>query len=146
MSTPSGPLRKLTLTSPQAREGNMATGTDIRTYFNGTWHDEDAMIIRAADHGAWLGSGVFDGARYSQGVTPDLDAHCACVNRSAKALMLTPTVTPEEMIEIVREGLTAYAPGTPVYIRPMYWGIHGDATGIVPQTDMGNYPAGFHHL
>lgn len=113
----------------------MATGTNIRTYFNGLWHDGDAMVIRAADHGAWLGSSVFDGARYVQGVSPDLDLHCARVNRSAEALMLRPTLTTEEMVAIVQEGLTAYAPGTAVYIRPMYWGIHGDATAIVPKPD-----------
>jgi branched-chain amino acid aminotransferase len=113
----------------------MATGTNIRTYFNGQWHDEDAMILRAADHGAWLGSGVFDGARMVNGLTPDLEAHCARVNRSAEALMLQPTVTVEEMVALVQEGLKPYAPGAAVYIRPMYWGIHGDATAIVPQGD-----------
>lgn len=113
----------------------MATGTNIRTYFNGTWHEGDAMIMRAGDHGAWLGSSVFDGARYVQGVTPDLHAHCARVNRSAEALMMHPTVTADEMVQIVQEGLKAYAPDAAVYIRPMYWGIDGDATAIVPQAD-----------
>lgn len=110
----------------------MATGSNIRTYYNGTWHDNDVMIMRAADHGAWLGSGVFDGARAVDGVSPDLEAHCARVNHSAKALMLTPTVSTEDMIDIVREGLKAYPKDKAVYIRPMYWGIHGDATAIVP--------------
>ena len=110
----------------------MATGTNIRTYFNGTWHDGDVPVINAADHGAWLGSGIFDGARLFNGLTPDLDLHCARANRSAAALMLTPTVTPEDMVEIVKEGLKAYEPGAAVYIRPMYWGIDGDATAIVP--------------
>ncbi|WP_323766532.1 branched-chain amino acid aminotransferase [Antarctobacter sp.] len=113
----------------------MATGTNIHTYFNGTWHEGDAMIMRAGDHGAWLGSSVFDGARHVQGVTPDLDAHCARVNRSAEALMLRPTVQTDEMVQIVQEGLKAYAPDAAVYIRPMYWGIHGDITAIVPQPD-----------
>ncbi|SMX38317.1 branched-chain amino acid aminotransferase [Maliponia aquimaris] len=113
----------------------MATGKNIRTFFNGSWHDGDVMIMRAADHGAWLGSSVFDGARYVQGVAPDLEAHCARVNRSAEALMVTPTVTAEDMVDLVREGLKAYAPGTAVYIRPMYWGIDGDVTAIVPQAE-----------
>ena len=111
----------------------MATGKNIRTYFEGQWHDGDAPIMRAADHGAWLGSSVFDGARYFNGMAPDLLAHCARVNRSAKALLLTPTVTPERMVELVREGLQTYAPDSAVYIRPMYWGIDGDHTAIVPQ-------------
>ncbi len=113
----------------------MATGTNIRTYFNGQWHKGDVSIIRAADHGAWLGSAVFDGARYFDGLAPDLGAHCARVNRSASALMLTPTITTDAMIDLVREGLESYAKDTPVYIRPMYWGIDGDATAIVPSPD-----------
>ena len=71
----------------------MATGKNIRTYFDGRWHDGDVMIMRAADHGAWLGSGVFDGARCVQGMVPDLEAHCARGNRSAEALMITPSRT-----------------------------------------------------
>ncbi len=111
----------------------MAVGKNIRTYFEGQWHDGDAPIMRAADHGAWLGSSVFDGARYFEDMAPDLLAHCARVNRSAEALMLTPTVTPEQMVDLVRDGLQAYSPDTGVYIRPMYWGIDGDATAIVPK-------------
>ncbi len=62
----------------------MATGTKIRTYFEGRWHDGDVAVMRAADHGSWLGTTVFDGARYVDGVVPDLAAHCARVNRSAR--------------------------------------------------------------
>ncbi len=113
----------------------MATGKNIRTYFNGAWHDGDIPVMNAADHGAWLGSGVFDGARFVNGLTPDLDAHCARVNRSAKALMLNPTVTTEDMVEITREGLKAYPKDAAVYIRPMYWGIDGDTTAIIPQPE-----------
>ena len=47
----------------------MASGENIKTYFDGTWHDGDKYILRAADHGAWLGSSVFDGARYFEGAT-----------------------------------------------------------------------------
>lgn len=113
----------------------MAVGTHIRTYFEGTWHDGDVSIIRAADHGAWLGSGVFDGARYFDGLAPDLAPHCARVNRSAKALMLNPTVSSDDIVDIVRDGLKAYAPDQAVYIRPMYWGISGDISAIVPDPD-----------
>ena len=111
----------------------MAVGTNIRTYFDGSWHDGDVPIMRAADHGSWLGTSVFDGARYFEGVAPDLEAHCARVNRSASALMITPTVSTEDMVEIVREGLEAYAPAEAVYIRPMYWGIDGGASGVLPK-------------
>ncbi|MCM2563500.1 branched-chain amino acid aminotransferase [Lutimaribacter sp. EGI FJ00015] len=113
----------------------MAAGTNIRTYFDGKWHEGDAMIIRAADHGAWLGSGVFDGARYVNGIAPDLAAHCARVNRSARALGLNPTVAADDMVQIVWDGLAAYAKDAAVYIRPMYWGINGDVTAIVPSEE-----------
>jgi len=113
----------------------MATGKNIRTYFNGTWHDGDTPIMKAADHGAWLGSSVFDGARFVNGLAPDLEAHCARVNRSAEALMITPTVSTEDMVQIVREGLQAYPRDAAVYIRPMYWGIDGDLTAIVPSRE-----------
>ena len=111
----------------------MATGTNIRTFFQGTWHDDDVMIMRAADHGSWLGTTVFDGARWFEGVAPDLAAHCDRVNRSAEALMITPTVTAEEMVSIIRAGLKGYAPGAAVYIRPMYWALEGGDLGVVPK-------------
>ncbi|MGY3438204.1 MULTISPECIES: branched-chain amino acid aminotransferase [unclassified Marinovum] len=111
----------------------MAIGTNIRTYFQGQWHDGDIPVMKAADHGSWLGSTVFDGARMVNGLTPDLDLHCARVNRSAKALMITPTVTTEDMVALIKDGLKAYAPGDAVYIRPMYWALEGDFLGVVPK-------------
>ncbi|WP_116083206.1 branched-chain amino acid aminotransferase [Tropicimonas sp. IMCC34011] len=111
----------------------MATGDAIRTYFEGRWQDGDALIMRAADHGSWLGSTVFDGARYFEGVAPDLDLHCARVNASAEALMITPTVDAAEMVDIVREGLAAYSPDDAVYIRPMYWALEGGDLGVLPK-------------
>lgn len=113
----------------------MAFGKSIKTYFNGTWHDGDVPVMGAADHGAWLGSGVFDGARYFEGVAPDLEAHCTRVNNSARALMLEPNVAVDQMMEIVWDGLSRFDTDTAVYIRPMYWGIDGDATAIVPSND-----------
>ncbi|WP_439526010.1 branched-chain amino acid aminotransferase [Roseovarius mucosus] len=111
----------------------MATGTNIRTYFNGAWHEGDPAVIRAADHGAWLGTTVFDGARYVDGIAPDLDRHCARVNASARALMITPTVEAADMVEMVWEGLRAYPKEAAVYIRPMYWALEGGDLGIVPK-------------
>jgi branched-chain amino acid aminotransferase len=112
----------------------MATGSNIRTYFQGQWHDGDISVIRAADHGAWLGTTVFDGARMVNGLVPDLTAHCARVNKSAEALMITPTVTVQDMVAITLEGLAAYPKDAAVYIRPMYWALEGGDLGIVPKT------------
>ena len=110
----------------------MATGTNLRTYFEGTWHEGDVPVMKAGDHGAWLGTTVFDGARAVDGLTPDLDLHLERVNRSAEALMIKPTVSAEDMLEIVREGLAMYPKDAAVYIRPMYWGIEGGHLGILP--------------
>lgn len=110
----------------------MAFGTQIRTYFNGSWHDGNIPLVNAADHGAWLGSNVFDGARYFDGVAPDLLAHCKRVNASAEALMLKPTVSPEDMVQIIWDGIRSFSWDAAVYLRPMYWGVDGDMTAIVP--------------
>lgn len=111
----------------------MATGKNIRTYFEGNWHNGDVPVMRAADHGSWLGTNVFDGARLFEGVTPDLEAHCERVNRSAKALMIEPTVSAADMVNIVREGLRLYPADAALYIRPMYWAIDGAPSAIVPE-------------
>ncbi|MBE1296432.1 MAG: branched-chain amino acid aminotransferase [Rhodobacteraceae bacterium] len=113
----------------------MAAGSTIHTYFNGAWHDGDVPIMKAADHASWLGSSIFDGARLFDGMTPDLDLHCARANASASALMMQPTLSVEEMVEITREGLKRFAPGAAVYIRPMYWATDGDATMIAPKPE-----------
>jgi branched-chain amino acid aminotransferase len=116
----------------------MATGTNIKTFYQGAWHNEDLPLLKAADHGAWLGTTVFDGARYFDGVTPDLLNHCERVNRSASALMINPTIDPADMVTAIHEGLKSYSADTPVYIRPMYWALTGDETGILPsQEDTG---------
>ncbi len=110
----------------------MAFGTHIRTYFEGQWHEGDIPVMRAADHGIWQGSSVFDGARFFDGIAPDLDKHLARVNRSAEAMMITPTMPPEAMLEIAREGLKAYGRDEAVYVRPMYWAVDGSDLGIAP--------------
>ena len=111
----------------------MASGENIKTYFNGVWHDGDRYIMRAADHGTWLGSSVFDGARFFEGATPDLLLHCERVNNSAKAMMLDPIVTPEEMVGIIKEGLSSFDKATSVYIRPMYWALDGGESLVLPK-------------
>ena len=113
----------------------MATGSNIRTYFEGKWRKGDIPIIRAADHGAWLASNVFDGARYFDGLAPDLEAHCKRLNDSAEALMLEPIVSTEDMVGIIWDGLSQYDQNPPIYIRPMYWAKDGDLSAIVPRKE-----------
>lgn len=113
----------------------MALGTNVKTYFEGQWHEADLPIMRAADHGSWLGTSVFDGARAFEGLTPDLLAHCKRVNNSARALMLAPTVSAEDMVAITLEGLKLFPPKSAVYIRPMYWATEAGYGAIVPQSE-----------
>ena len=110
----------------------MASGKNIQTYFNGEWKSENTPIMKAADHGTWLGTSVFDGARYFDGVAPDLLAHCNRVNQSAKAMMITPTVAADDMVKIIWEGLKRCEKSAPIYIRPMYWAVDGGELAIVP--------------
>ncbi len=111
----------------------MATGSNIRTFFNNSWYSEDKFVMRAADHGSWLGTSVFDGARFLEGVAPDLKAHCDRVNKSAEAMMITPTIAADEMVNIIQEGLNKFPSKEAVYIRPMYWAIDGGDLAIVPK-------------
>jgi branched-chain amino acid aminotransferase len=113
----------------------MASGINIRTFFEGRWQEGNIPVMRAADHGSWLGSTVFDGARYFDGRVPDLDLHCARVNRSAEAMHLTATHAAQEIEGIVREGLKFYRPDQSLYIRPMYWGLEDDGYGLGPHKD-----------
>jgi branched-chain amino acid aminotransferase len=78
-------------------------------------------------HAAWLGSSVFDGARIFEGVMPDIDRHCERVNRSALTIGLKPTMDPQAIADLVREGAKKFAPGTALYVKPMYW---GEAEGL----------------
>jgi branched-chain amino acid aminotransferase len=113
----------------------MASGTNIRTFFEGRWHEGNIPVMRAADHGSWLGSTVFDGARSFDGMAPDLDRHSARVNRSAEAMLLTPVHAAQEIEGIARDGLKFYSANQATYIRPMYWGLEDDGYSLGPHKD-----------
>ena len=68
------------------------------TFFDGEWLEGNHPIVGARTHGFWLASSVFDGARAFEGVTPDLDKHCARLNRSAQSMCLKPTTSVEAMV------------------------------------------------
>lgn len=110
----------------------MAFGTRISTFFEGTWHDGDVPIMGAADHGAWLGTMVFDGARAFDGTAPDLDLHCQRIMRSCATMGMTPCMTAEEIEAIAREGIARYPSDVALYIRPMMWSTEGAPGWIAP--------------
>ena len=105
------------------------------TFLDGEWIEGNQPFIGARTHAFWLGSSVFDGARAFEGVTPDLDKHCARLNRSAKAMCLKPTMSVEAIVELAREGVRKFRPGAELYIRPMYWPEQSGATAVPPDPD-----------
>jgi branched-chain amino acid aminotransferase len=99
----------------------MAEWSETHTYLDGEWFEGNKPILGPRSHAFWLGSSVFDGARAFEGVTPDLDLHCARLNRSAKAMWLKPLMSVEQMVALSLEGIKRFKPGAHLYIRPMYW-------------------------
>jgi len=91
------------------------------TFYKEAWHEGNIGIMGPRTHAAWLCSMVFDGARAFEGVTPDLELHCARVNDSAKKLFLKPTVSAETWVRLAREGIARFDKDAALYIRPMYW-------------------------
>ena len=66
----------------------------------------------------------------SKGVTPDLDLHCARVNRSAESFCLKPFVSLDTWIGLAHEGIKRFDANAELYIRPMYWAETGSLGGI----------------
>lgn len=106
------------------------------TFFEGKWHDGNTPIMGPRTHAAWLASMVFDGARAFEGVSPDLDRHCARVNWSAANFGLKPVVDAGTWIGLAREGIARFAPNAELYVRPMYWAQNGSGGGVLfdPET------------
>ena len=100
------------------------------TFVDGGWHEGNVALVGPRSHVMWLGSSVFDGARWFEGVAPDLDLHCTRVNASAIALGLKPSAGGEEMVALTYEGLKRFDGKHAVYIRPMYWAEHGGYMGV----------------
>ncbi|MCO5162816.1 MAG: branched-chain amino acid aminotransferase [Mesorhizobium sp.] len=105
------------------------------TYVDGDWHEGNVALVGPRSHAMWLASSVFDGARWFENVSPDLDLHCERVNRSATALGLGPTKSAEEIVGLTRDGLKKFEGKTAVYIRPMYWAEHGGYMGVPADPD-----------
>ncbi len=113
----------------------MAVDTSPRTptwtYVDGEWLSGNPPLIGPTSHAMWLGSTVFDGARWFDGIAPDLDLHCQRVNRSAVSLGLRATMRAEEIEALTWEGVEKFDGRTALYVKPMYWAEHG-AYGVVP--------------
>jgi branched-chain amino acid aminotransferase len=113
----------------------MAVDTSPRsatwTFVDGEWLSGNPPLIGPTSHAMWLASAVFDGARWFDGIAPDLDLHCQRVNRSARAMGLEPLKTPEEIEALALDGIKKFDGATAIYIKPMYWGEHGMPTSVI---------------
>jgi branched-chain amino acid aminotransferase len=105
------------------------------TFLDGEWFEGNRPILGPRSHAFWLGSSVFDGARAFEGVAPDLDKHCARLNRSAKTMWLKPTMSAEAIEGLAREGLKKFKPGAHLYIRPMYWAEQSGPSSVPPDPE-----------
>ena len=114
----------------------MALGGKIVTWFNGQWHHGNIPIIGAADHAAWLGSTVFDGARQFEGVRPDLILNCHRIIHSAEMFGMISPVTAQDVFDICEEGCAMFKADAVLYIRPMMWSNQGTPgiIDIVPES------------
>lgn len=101
------------------------------TFVEGEWVSGNPPLIGPTSHAMWLGSTVFDGSRWFDGIAPDLDLHCQRINRSALAMGLDAVKTPEEIEALAWEGVKKFDGQTAIYIKPMYWGEHGSAGSVV---------------
>ncbi|MFZ1681481.1 MAG: branched-chain amino acid aminotransferase [Rhizobiaceae bacterium] len=109
--------------------------TLTHTHVDGDWIEGNPPLIGPRSHAMWLASTVFDGARWFEGVAPDLDRHAERVNASARALGLKPTVDADTIVGLTRDGLRKFDGKTAVYIRPMYWAEHGGYMGVPADPD-----------
>jgi len=100
------------------------------TYYAGDWHEGNVALFGPRTHAIWLGSSVFDGARAFEGVTPDIERHCARVNDSAGKLGLKPTVSVDTWVGLVHDGVKRFGATPELYIRPMYWAEHGSPLAV----------------
>jgi len=113
----------------------MAVDTSPRsltwTFVEGEWLPGNPPLIGPTSHAMWMASSVFDGARWFDGIAPDLDLHCQRVNRSARAIGLEPVKTPEEIEALALEGIQKFDGASAIYIKPMYWAERSMPTSLV---------------
>ncbi|GAA0580649.1 branched-chain amino acid aminotransferase [Caenispirillum bisanense] len=106
--------------------------TEGLVYADGDWHVGNPKLLGPRTHGVWLGAVVFDGARYFDGVAPDLLLHCERSVRSARVLGMRPMLTGAEIAELAWEGIRRFPRDAQLYICPLFWGDHGF---IMPDPD-----------
>ncbi|MEO1090756.1 MAG: branched-chain amino acid aminotransferase [Pseudomonadota bacterium] len=98
---------------------------DAIFWHDGRWHDSQPKVLGPMDHAMWMASSVFDGGRIFDGAGPDLDMHCARLVDSARKMLLGPTHSAEEMLELVHAAYEKLPAGKAYYVRPMFYATRG---------------------
>src|SRR5512147_2619393 len=73
----------------------------MKVYIDGKYFDEKNAKVSVFDHGLLYGDGVFEGIRAYNGRVFKLKEHIDRLYYSAKAILLTIPITPQEMIQAV---------------------------------------------
>lgn len=105
------------------------------TFYANDWHEGNVALMGPRTHAVWLGSTVFDGARAFEGVTPDIERHCARINDSAPKLGMKAVVPLDTWVGLVRDGVKRFGPTPELYIRPMYWAEQGGPLSVPPDPE-----------
>lgn len=105
---------------------------DAVFWHDGQWSTEPRTILGLSDNSFWMGNCVFDGARAYEGVTPDLGRHCERLLRSARHMLMRPSLEASQLVELCREGVAMFDAGAELYIRPMFFARDGF---IIPDAD-----------
>lgn len=94
---------------------------ETQTFCENNWHSGNFKLFGAEEKASWLGMSVFDGARSFDGVQPDLDIHCKRSINSANILGMNPSITCNEIMDIVQDGIGRFESGCHIYIRIEFW-------------------------
>ena len=88
----------------------------LKVYIDGQYYDKEDAKISVYDHGLLYGDGVFEGIRSYGGKVWRLDEHIRRLYESAKAIVLTVPMGPEDLKRVIRETLDLNSL-TEAYIR-----------------------------
>ncbi len=94
-------------------------------FHNDEWYDENPKLLGPMNHAFWMASVVFDGARVFNGLAPDIDRHCERLIRSAKAMMLEPKLSAQEIFDLCLEAARKFPADAELYVRPMFYAMDG---------------------
>jgi len=75
----------------------------MKIYINGQYRSREQASVSVFDHGLLYGDGIFEGLRIYNGRVFCLGAHIERLYKSARAILLTIPMTPEEMAGAVVE-------------------------------------------